>query len=135
LEPDGHNKAGQAIRPGVHDQDSFLAQGTGCARPFSFLSWEAMAVGEKAWRLPARSDVPASRGRIIGLLAALIFLGLAAGLVVLYRSTQIPITLTVDGQVRSVRTHQTTVGAVLRENCIPRTSPAPNSRNTCRPTH
>lgn len=74
-----------------------------------------MAVGEKVWLLQARSGVPANRGRIIGLLTALIFWGLATGLVALYRSTQISVTLAVDGQVRSVRTHQTTVGGVLRE--------------------
>ncbi len=55
------------------------------------------------------------RGPLVGLVAALVFFGLAALLVGLYQRTRISVTLLVDGQMRAVRTHQTTVGATLRE--------------------
>jgi uncharacterized protein YabE (DUF348 family) len=74
-----------------------------------------MAIPEKTWE-PKRNLSPhASRGRMAGLLAAPFFFALAALLVVGYQRTLTRVTLVVDGQMRTVRTHQTTVEAVLRE--------------------
>ena len=73
-----------------------------------------MAIREEIWE--PRKDPRASqiRGRR-GLLAAPLFVALAALLVMGYQRTLTTLTLVVDGQVRTVRTHQNTVEAVLRE--------------------
>jgi len=74
-----------------------------------------MAVREETWE--PRDDARPSplRGRWLGLLVAPVFIGLAALLVVGYQRTLTPLTLVVDEQVRTLRTHQNTVEAVLRE--------------------
>jgi uncharacterized protein YabE (DUF348 family) len=51
----------------------------------------------------------------LGLLSAPVFLALAALLIVGYQRTLMRVTLIADGQERTLRTHQTTVEAVLRE--------------------
>jgi uncharacterized protein YabE (DUF348 family) len=51
----------------------------------------------------------------LGLLAATVFLALAALLVVGYQRTLADVTLVADGEARTLRTHQNTVEAVLRE--------------------
>jgi uncharacterized protein YabE (DUF348 family) len=83
-------------------------------RPFTFVV-KKMAVREKpleserAWR--PRKD----RGPLVGLFFAPVFLALAALLIFGYQRTLMSLTLDADGQVRTLRTHQTTVEAVLRE--------------------
>ena len=74
-----------------------------------------MAVPERTWK--PKSSWPSYKGwsRAVGLLAAPVFLTLAALLMVGYQSSLTRVHLVVDGQSRSVRTHQTTVEAVLRE--------------------
>jgi uncharacterized protein YabE (DUF348 family) len=74
-----------------------------------------MAYQEGIWR--PRDSLPrrANRRRSLGLLIPPIFLALAALLVVGYQRTLMNLTLVVDGQARTVRTHQTTVEAALRE--------------------
>lgn len=64
-----------------------------------------------------KDNVPprTSQRRTPGLLAATVFLTLAALLVVGYQRTSIRVSLVVDGQSRAVNTHQTTVEALLRE--------------------
>jgi uncharacterized protein YabE (DUF348 family) len=74
-----------------------------------------MAIREEAWEPESAWPPHSIRGRLLGLLAACIFLALAALLIVVYQRTLVPLTLAVDGQVRALRTHQTTVAAVLRE--------------------
>jgi uncharacterized protein YabE (DUF348 family) len=74
-----------------------------------------MAVRDKAWESGESPRPRLARGRAPGLLAAPVFLVLAALLIVGYQRTLARVTLVADGQVRTVRTHQTTVEAVLRE--------------------
>jgi uncharacterized protein YabE (DUF348 family) len=74
-----------------------------------------MAAQDKAWKPEHGLRPRARRGRAPGLLAAPIFLTLAALLIVGYQRTLTRVTLVVDGQERTVRTHQMTVEAVLRE--------------------
>lgn len=74
-----------------------------------------MAVREKTWQLENRAPPGAGRHRVPGLLAAPVFLALAALLIVGYQRTLTRVNLVVDGQVRTQSTHQTTVEAVLRE--------------------
>ena len=74
-----------------------------------------MALKEEAWE-PEKYILPRlAGGRSFGFLAALLFLSLAALLIVGYQQTLMRLTLVADGEVRTVRTHQTTVRAVLRE--------------------
>jgi uncharacterized protein YabE (DUF348 family) len=74
-----------------------------------------MTVRDKAWKPEDSLRSRASRGRAPGLLAAPVFLALVALLILGYQRTLTRVTLVVDGQERTVRTHQTTVEAVLRE--------------------
>jgi uncharacterized protein YabE (DUF348 family) len=61
------------------------------------------------------ADPLRGRGRSLGLLTAPIFVALAAVLIVGYQQTLRPLTVVADGRVHTMRTHQTTVEAVLRE--------------------
>jgi uncharacterized protein YabE (DUF348 family) len=74
-----------------------------------------MAVREESWEPDTTWRPRSVRGRPLGLLAASVFLALAALLIVGYQRTLAELTLVADGQVRTLRTHQTTVEAVLRE--------------------
>ena len=72
-----------------------------------------MTTPEKTWE--AKQPSPTGWGKAVALLAAPVFVALAALLALGYQSTLMRVHLVVDGQTRTVRTHQTTVGAVLRE--------------------
>lgn len=74
-----------------------------------------MAVREEPWEPDITWRPRPVRGRPLGLLAACVFLALAALLVVGYQRTLVNLTLVADGEVRMLRTHQTAVEAVLRE--------------------
>lgn len=74
-----------------------------------------MAVQEEAWEPEQHLRPPRVRRRSLGLLAAPVFLALAALLIAGYQYTLVSLTVVADGQMRTVRTHQTTVEAVLRE--------------------
>jgi uncharacterized protein YabE (DUF348 family) len=92
-----------------------------------------MAVREEAWESEDSLRPRASRGRARGLLAAPVFLALAALLIVGYQRTLVRVNLIVDGQARALRTHQTTVQAALREAGLTlypedRVEPAPSER-------
>jgi uncharacterized protein YabE (DUF348 family) len=74
-----------------------------------------MALREEPWEPKPALRPRRQRGRSLGLLMAPVFLGLAALLIVGYQRTLTRVTLVADGQERALRTHQTTVAAVLRE--------------------
>ncbi len=74
-----------------------------------------MAVREEPWESEETWRPRKSGRRSLGLLSAPVFLVLAALLVVGYQRTLMRVTLAADGQVRTLRTHQTTAEAVLRE--------------------
>jgi uncharacterized protein YabE (DUF348 family) len=74
-----------------------------------------MALREEPWEPKPALRPRRQRGRSLGLLMAPVFLGLAALLIVGYQRTLTSVTLVADGQERALRTHQTTVAAVLRE--------------------
>lgn len=74
-----------------------------------------MATREQLWKPESSMETGAGRGRSVGLFMALVFLPLAALLIVGYQRTLTPVTILVDGHSRTLRTHQTTVEAVLRE--------------------
>ncbi len=74
-----------------------------------------MAVRDESWEPESTWHHQPSHRRSLGLLSAPVFLALAALLIVGYQRTLRHVTLIADGQERSLRTHQTTVEAVLRE--------------------
>jgi len=72
-----------------------------------------MTAQPQAWK--PDQHLPSNRGRMLGLLAAPVFVTLTVLLIIGYQSTLTRIHLTVDGETQALRTHQTTVEAVLRE--------------------
>jgi uncharacterized protein YabE (DUF348 family) len=74
-----------------------------------------MALREKTWQPRGDLRPRGAQSRVTGVLATAALLILAASLVAGYQRTLTRVKLVVDGQVQTVRTHQTTVDAVLRE--------------------
>jgi uncharacterized protein YabE (DUF348 family) len=118
-------KSGDNFRRGVHDR--LARSGAGQARPFSLPEWKVAFEGGRQVRNSVLS-VHSTFGRasltawhLLGQLgqASFItaFLGLALVGVLLagYHLTSVELQLVVDGQPRRIRTHQTTVQAVLQE--------------------
>lgn len=95
-------------------------RGRELSRPLVFIIFDSwlllMAVPEKTWEPKSGLSPHAGWGRVAGWLAAPVFLALVALLIVGYQRTLTRVNLVVDGQTRGVRTHQTTVEAVLRES-------------------
>jgi uncharacterized protein YabE (DUF348 family) len=74
-----------------------------------------MAVREKAWEGGKKAPVQSGPRYARGFLAIPVFGLLVALLIVGYQRTLISVHILLDGQERTLRTHQTTVEAVLRE--------------------
>ena len=72
-----------------------------------------MTAQPKTWE--PDQPFPTNRGRVLGLLAAPVFVTLTVLLIIGYQSTLTRVSLTVDGETQTLRTHQTTVEAMLRE--------------------